>query len=89
MAGADDLLEAFRDLLDGAVSEEVHRDGFYHGTLVTYKSGLQLFHPYIPLMMSSVVVDPETMEPMVREIPPPRLLTSEEWQAMKEKQTRH
>lgn len=76
------LLDAFRELFEGMTSEEVHVDGFFHGHMVTYANGMQMFHPYIPLMSSGVVVDPNTCEVVSNTVEPFRLLTSEEWREM-------
>jgi hypothetical protein len=49
---ADDLLELFRSINEGAERTEHfdHEDRII-GTHVRYKSGLEIFHPYIPLQI--------------------------------------
>jgi hypothetical protein len=61
----DELLDAFREITAVENHHDIVEDGLYKGCIIRYKSGCELFHPYVPLTISGVIVDPDTLESSV------------------------
>lgn len=65
----DDVLHELRKITTAEVTEHVWKDGVYQGLAVRYKrpphpDGGGIFHPYVPLVITGVVHDPDTHEPL-------------------------
>jgi hypothetical protein len=83
----DRFLEACREVEASIVSREPHiENGRYKGILLTYKSGFQVYHPYVPLQFARAVTkDGEPAEPFFDEDEYP---TEEEWRTGDKKLSR-
>jgi hypothetical protein len=48
----DRLVQAFREIAQIDSKHDIVEDGLYKGCMVRYTNGTELYHPYIPLMVS-------------------------------------
>jgi hypothetical protein len=46
------LVQAFREIAQIDSKHDIVEDGLYKGCMVRYTNGTELYHPYIPLMVS-------------------------------------